>query len=592
MVNSYPQADKKSLNDIEHVHTSPYVKFTDERKRHLISILIKEDADAEVLKFHQSLCPGCVEEEKFGKMLIDAVTYVSNNKVWILKNCKEHGTLKEIYWSDWEMYKKAERFQDTGIKLSSTQIDKEDINCPYDCGLCSKHESHTGLGNIVLTNRCDISCWYCFFYAKHGEPIYEPTLEQIKLMLRKLRETKPIPANSVQFTGGEPTLRTDLLEIIGAAKEIGFDHIQLNTNGLNLSKDPGFAKQIREAGVGNLYMSFDGVTPETNPKNYWEVPKALKNCSNAGIGVVLVPTVIGGVNDHELGDIIRFGFSNSHVVRGVNLQPVSFVGKMPDKLRKKQRITIPGAIKRIEQQTDGEIGREHWYSIPCTKSITNFIETLKKRKQYRLSVHFACGMATYVFKDNEKMVPLPAFFDVDGFFEYLNGLTSELSASKIRSLRKAWVLIKLLYKINKFIDDEKKPKDLKFSKILKGAIIGSDYHGLGEFHKKSLLIGMMHFQDPYNWDIDRIHKCDIHYATPDGRVLPFCVFNVIPELYRDNIQRKYSIPVEEYERITGRKLSEDKHKRSLNKEEMNQIRAEYDKNRKPSEKIATSEWDD
>src|SRR3989344_7793540 len=511
-------------------------------------------------------------------MNVDCVVYVKDNKVWMLKQCPEHGVEKEVYWSDYEMFKKAEKFQDPGIKILNPNIDKSEfeINCPTDCGLCVEHESHTGLGNIVLTNICDLTCWYCFFYAKEGEPVYEPTMDQIKLMLNRMRDEKPVGANAVQLTGGEPTLREDIGEIIKAAREIGYEHVQLNTNGINLSKSLELCQKIKDAGSHVLYLSFDGVTPQTNPKNYWEATGAIENCKKAGLGIVLVPTVIGGVNDHELGDIIRFGMKNIGTVRAVNFQPVSLVGRMPDRLRKKQRITIPGAIKRIEEQTDGQIGKEHWFPVPCAKQITDFIEAIKEEPKYRLSIHFACGMATYAFKSGNRIVTLPEFFDVEGFFEYLAELTKEINNSKMKSIRKPWTLAKLAYNIRKYVDNEKKPKELKFVKMLTGAMRGGNYHGLADLHHNSLFIGMMHFQDPHNWDIDRIHKCDIHYASPDGRVLPFCTFNVIPALYRDKIQRKFSIPASEWEKKTGKKLMDDKHHRKFTPEQMKEIKTVYD----------------
>jgi uncharacterized radical SAM superfamily Fe-S cluster-containing enzyme len=565
------------------VPTSPYVKdFTHEIKQSLAAMLPE---GAKILKFHQSLCPGCVDEEKWDTMKAFSVVYVLGNKVWMSKKCDIHGAFTEVYWSDYDLYKKAERFQDAGLKILNPDIKKTHIDCPSDCGLCAEHESHTGLGNIVLTNRCDLTCWYCFFYAKEGEPIYEPTMDQIKFMLKRMKDKKPVGANAVQLTGGEPTLREDIVEIVKAAREIGYDHVQLNTNGVNLSKSLELTKGIKEAGVHTLYMSFDGMTPETNPKNYWEAPGAIENCRKAGIGIVLVPTVIGGINDHELGDILRFGLGNIDTIRSVNFQPVSLVGRMPDKLRKKQRITIPGAIKKIEEQTDGQIGREHWFTVPCAKNITEFVEAIKSKPQYRLSIHFACGMATYVFKDGERIVPLPEFFDIEGFFEYLAQLTKEINDSPIKAVKKPVVLGKLIMNIGQFIDEEKKPKGMNFAKVMAGAVGGGNYHGLADFHQNSLFVGMMHFQDPYNWDIDRIHKCDIHYATPDGRILPFCTFNVIPALYRDKIQREFSVSSEEWEKKTGKKLADDRHHRKLTKEQMVEIKENYDKYRKHKEKI-------
>ena len=112
-------------------------------------------------------------------------------------------------------------------------------------------------------------------------------------------------------------------------------------------------------------MSFDGVSPRANPKNHWEIPLTLDALRKANLGCVLVPTVIRTVNDNELGAMINFAVNNSDVVRAVNFQPVSLVGRMPARQRETQRITIPGAIKLIEEQTNGVIRKEHWFSVPC-----------------------------------------------------------------------------------------------------------------------------------------------------------------------------------------------------------------------------------
>jgi hypothetical protein len=494
----------------------------------------------------RSLCPEC-------KSIIEANIYEENGRVMIDKECKVHGYFKDVYWGDVGLFKKASRFQAKGKKLLNPNIEKENPVCPTDCGLCRTHLNHSALTNIVLTNRCDLSCWYCFFYAKKAGYIYEPTIEQIRQMVRLIKSEKPVPGNAVQLTGGEPTLREDLIDIIKMIKEEGIDHIQLNTNGIRISQDLEFTKKVREAGVNTLYLSFDGTTSETNKKNHWEIPGVLENCRKANLGIVLVPTILNTVNDHEAGNIIRFGFENIDIIRSVNFQPVSLVGRMTKKEREKFRITIPDLIKRIEDQMDGEIGREDFYPVPCVSPITQFVEAVTGRPQYELSIHFACGMATYVFKEGDRLIPITRFVDVEGLFEFLREASEEIKKGRSRFI----VGAKLLLNLRKFIDKDKQPGEFNFAKIIYDVLIKHDYHSLGQFHLKSLFIGMMHFQDLYNYDINRVMRCDIHYATPDGRIIPFCAFNVIPEWYRDKIQTEYGIPIEEWEKQTGRSLKDD-----------------------------------
>ncbi|MBU0530366.1 MAG: hypothetical protein KKC05_01710, partial [Nanoarchaeota archaeon] len=156
----------------------------------------------------------------------------------------------------------------------------------------------------------------------------------------------------------------------------------------------------------------------------------------------------------------------------------------------------------------------------------------------------------------------------------------EINNSKFKKVAKTKAIGNIMLNISKYVDESKKPKDIKFVRMLAGAMTGGNYSGLADFHHNSLFIGMMHFQDPYNWDIDRIHKCNIHYGMPDGRIVPFCTFNVIPELYRDKVQREFSDSPEEWEKKTGKKLADDKHKRNLTKEQIEEIGKQYDIYRK------------
>jgi len=155
------------------------------------------------------------------------------------------------------------------------------------------------------------------------------------------------------------------------------------------------------------------------------------------------------------------------------------------------------------------------------------------------------------------LIPITRFVDVEGLLEYL-----EEKAQELKSGRSKYVVgAKLLYKLGSFIDKDKQPKWLSLPKIISNALLKHDYQALGAFHHKSLFIGMMHFQDLYNYDIERVKRCDIHYATPDGRIIPFCAFNVIPEWYRDKIQREYGMPVKEWEKKTSRRLADDFYRR-------------------------------
>ena len=485
-----------------------------------------------------TICPEC-------KLIIKGTLYKDGDNVMIRKECPEHGMFIEKYWEDYNLYMKMKKYNYNGRGIDNPNYLNKGENCPFDCGMCERHKSHTGLANVVVTNRCHLSCWYCFFYAKSGEPIYEPSIEELDKLFLNLRSQKPIPANALQLTGGEPTMHPKIVEIVALAKKRGFDQIQLNTTGINLGFNPKLAEDLRKAGVSTLYMSFDGVSKRANPKNHWEVPLTLKAARKAGIGVVLVPTVIKSINDNELGQMVNFGLNNIDIVRAVNFQPVSLVGRMPKRQRQTQRITIPGTIKKIEEQTNGVISKEDWFSVPCIGDITKFLEAASGAYKYDLSIHFACGTGTYLFLDSgNKVIPITRFIDVEGLVEHFRQGYNEMDG-KPRLIRKA-IAMKYILKLPSFIDTAKQPKSVNVLSLLTSVFAKRTFNSLAKLQMKTLFLGIMHFQDEYTYDIHRVEKCDIHYAMPDGEVLPFCTFNVLPEIYRDKIQNQYSIPEKEW----------------------------------------------
>src|SRR5271155_422522 len=223
-----------------------------------------------VIEKTMTVCPEC-------KLIINGVIYKDQENVMIRKFCPEHQWTIEKYWEDYDMYMKMRRYNYFGRGFDNPNYitETKGANCPFDCGMCERHKSHTGLANVVITNRCHLSCWYCFFYAKEGEAIYEPTRDEIDHIFGVLRNQKPIAANALQITGGEPTMRSDLVQIVEMARKQGFEQIQLNTTGINLGADPQMAMKLRHAGVSCLYMSYDGVSKRSNPKNHWEAPSTL-----------------------------------------------------------------------------------------------------------------------------------------------------------------------------------------------------------------------------------------------------------------------------------------------------------------------------
>ncbi|PMP60953.1 MAG: radical SAM protein [Caldisphaera sp.] len=518
-----------------------YVEIA-ERKIPIGGPMPKLNENEKHLHYTTSLCPVCMR-------LLPARIFERDGKVYLRKVCPEHGEFEELYYGDSKLYTRMMKFEETGKGAGKI---KAYVNltapCPYNCGFCSMHENHTALANLVVTNRCNLSCYYCFFYAEKAGYIYEPSIELLRYQIEQLKKQGVTMA--IQITGGEPTLRDDLPEIVKMLREEGVRHIQLNTAGIKFAElyfnDPqaaiNYSRTLREAGVNTVYLSFDGVSAKVNFKNHWEIPYIFEVFRKSGMtSVVLVPTLIKGYNDKEIGKILKFAGKHIDIVRAVNFQPVSLSGQLKKQEREKLRITIADAIINIEEQTDGQIPRDTWYPIPVAAKFAKFIEVSTDNQQFCMSNHPACGSANYVFIERDqngiptRFIPIGSFFDVDGFLEYLDKERIDILDSKFKKLH----LLKGIIDLRKFVDQEKMPKDLKFNKLLASIFLKRNYDALGQLHYHMLFIGMMHFMDLYNYDVERVRRCNISYLMPDGRVVPFCAYNVMESLYRDYVQSKY-----------------------------------------------------
>jgi len=492
------------------------------------------------MKITKSVCPKCLK-------VVDAEVFPRDGKLIMRKTCPEHGVFEDVYWSSHALYEKFMRYEHSGPHLENPQTETRS-GCPYDCGLCPNHETPTVLANIDITNRCNLRCPICFANAAASGYVFEPTLEEIRNMMLTLRGNKPFPCPAVQLSGGEPTVREDLPEIISMAREVGFPQVQVASNGVKLAQDPNYAAVLKAAGLSTVYLQFDGVRPEPYiiARGYNALPqkiKAVENCERAHLGIVLVPTLVRNVNDDQLGGMIDFGVQHIGVVRSLNIQPESFVGRTDLENLESQRITIPDVLQRIEDQTDGDITVEDFYPVPFVVPISEFVSAWSQRTQVEFTCHPACGAATYIFISNGKKIPVTRFVDVEGFYEYLKDLSDRLKSHPGR-LTKSRVLVGIARSFNKFVDNSKKPPEIHMKSLMLSILGSGTYSSLGDFHSRTMMIGTMHFMDPFNLDLERVCKCAIHYAIPDGRIIPFCSYNTI---HRADVERSMGMPVDQWE---------------------------------------------
>ena len=133
----------------------------------------------------KSVCPACYQEGKINK--IDAKIVEEDEKVWIIKKCINHGSFKDIYFGDINIYKKWMKYLVDGKE--APDVKTKLFNQP---SLYNKHKSQSVLTNLLITNRCDLRCSYCFMNAGASGVVYEPSLDQINKLLIQAREEKPM----------------------------------------------------------------------------------------------------------------------------------------------------------------------------------------------------------------------------------------------------------------------------------------------------------------------------------------------------------------------------------------------------------------
>ncbi|MBI9092239.1 MAG: radical SAM protein [Desulfobacterium sp.] len=292
----------------------------------------------------QSLCPYCLKK-------LSATRVEKKAGVFLVKECPEHGPMETIIWRGEPDMKTWTRGKTpAGPEIHSRAVEK---GCPFDCGLCPGHRQRTCTALLEITWRCNLHCPVCF--ADSGDAVPDPGLDRIRAWYEEIRQCTGGGCN-IQLSGGEPTVRDDLPEIIAMGKEMGFGFIQVNTNGLRLAQEGDFAGRLKQAGLDSVFLQFDGVDDQVHlalrgRKLQAIKERAIANCRSHNLGVVLVPTLVPGVNDHQIGDIIRFGLENCPQVRGVHFQPVSYFGRYPKPPGDADRITLPQVIQGLEDQT-------------------------------------------------------------------------------------------------------------------------------------------------------------------------------------------------------------------------------------------------
>lgn len=440
--------------------------------------------------FTISLCTKCLKR-------VDAKIIFENEQVFMVKRCPEHGMEKVLIATDIEYYKNTRNYNKPSEAPLKTNTNTH-YGCPYDCGLCQDHEQHSCLTVIEITDRCNLTCPTCYamstpHYGRHR------TVEEVEAMLDTIVANEGTP-DVVQLSGGEPTLHPDFFHILDIAKTKPIRHLMVNTNGIRIANDEGFAERLATYMPDfELYLQFDSFKPEAliqlRGKDLTDTrKKALEKLNALNLSTTLVVTLQQGLNDDEVGEIIDFALKQK-CVRGVTFQPVQVAGRNEDFDPAKHRITLTDVRRKILEQSP-VFQPNDIVPVPCNPDA--------------LAMGYALKLGGEVF-------PLTRYIDPSIL---LNSARNTIVYEQDENLHEQVIRI---FSTGVSVDAVTEDMQSLLCCLPQIQAPGLSYDNL-------FRIIIMRFIDAYDFDVRAIKKSCVHIVHKDGRIIPFETMNLF---YRD-----------------------------------------------------------
>lgn len=455
----------------------------------------------------ESLCPVCLAK-------LPATIRVTGGTAILEKRCPQHGHFETPVWrgepayDTWQRPKIPQRPRHT--------LTRVEAGCPHDCGLCPAHRQRSCTILLEVTQRCNLNCPVCYADAgRNTAP--DPTIDTIAAWFETARTSAP-QAN-IQLSGGEPTVRDDLSSIIVLGRAAGFAFIQLNTNGVRIAQDDAYLDALKNAGLTSIFLQFDGVDDAVYKRLRGRALldiklRAIQACTARGIGVVLTPTLVPGINTDAIGGILDKAIELSPGVRAVHFQPMSYFGRYFTSGEERLRLTLPELMQAIEIQSKGRIKAAHFKPPGCENARCSFhgsFLVMPGRRIMPLQGRIDGNCCSAESKEPPGSIfppPIPA---------------TEGAARAMAYVRRQWAApAQAGERMNggTRVATQQNPR-----KVGQGNLPSlDDFITRAKTH--SLSVSAMAFQDAWNVDLERVRDCCIHVMSPDRRLIPFCLYNL------------------------------------------------------------------
>ena len=435
-----------------------------------------------------SVCSHCLRR-------VEAKILIKDEKVFLEKWCPEHGWERTLIADDTDYYRLCREVYVKPPEMPERFNTAMRRGCPWDCGLCPDHMQHSCVSVVEITETCNLRCPVC--YADSGPDTGRHlSLGEIEAMLDTVVANEG-EADVVQISGGEPTLHPDFFAVLDAARARPIRHLMVNSNGLRIANEPGFAERLAAYQPGlEVYLQFDSLHDDTlkalrGAELADSHRRALERLEAANVSTTLVMTVVRGVNDDQVGQVIRHALQWK-CVRGVTLQPIQDAGRVGASLGTgHDRLTVSGLRRAVAAQS-GVFSLEDVVPVPCNP------DTL--------------AMA-YALRKGDEITPLTRHLGPEVL---LDGPRSTISFERDPALRDR--LIRL------FATNLAPEGQAACLSELLCCLPRIDAPDLGYENVFRVLI--VRFMDRHDLDLRALKKSCVHMARPDGKMIPFETWNL------------------------------------------------------------------